>query len=1012
MSEESAERYWTSLEERGGSAAGDEFPKPFDVPVRQFDRRGFLKAAGFTAATAALSGCSRPPVEKAIPLLVQPEEAVAGRSYFYASTCGGCSAGCGALVKVRDGRPIKLEGNPEHPLSRGGLCAVGQAALLGLYDSQRLKGPMAEGREASWEETDRAILARLADIRARGGALRFLSGTIVSPTTQAVLRRFLEQFPNARHVVYDPLSCSAILDAHEQTHGVRVLPRFRFERAEVIAAFDADFLGTWISPVEFTAGYRAGRTLEGNNPQLSYHVQFESRMSLTGGKADRRIRIAPYELGAVMAQLAARVARKAGVAFPAGSSVPSPVPEAFLDELADRLWRARGRSLVLCGSQDVPTQVLANFINHVLGNYGATVDLENPSRQRQGNDRELETLVGEIQRGEVAALFVLGVNPVAEFALANELAAAMKRTPLVVSFAERMDETAEGAHFICPDHHFLESWSDAEAAPGVVSIFQPALHPLGKTRSVLESLAAWTGKPMAAYEILRERWRAGIFSRQKREVSFDAFWKHSVEAGYAQVEPQRVPVKPFRTEAVRAIKPQSRPPAGAFTLLLYPKVGMLEGRHAHNAWLHELPDPISKVTWDNYACLSPAGAARLGVAQDDVVRIEAKDGGGKVSTLELPVYIQPGQHDEVVAVALGYGRKGTERFARLGPRWIWARPGVGENGLVGTNAAPLLELADGSLRYARLDVRLAKMGRKHALACTQSHHSLNNPRNIPLVGGQRREIVRETTWPAFLETLEAEREEDQQGRELWPPDHPYAGHRWAMAIDLSACTGCSACVIACQAENNIPVVGKDEVLRRREMHWLRIDRYYSGADEVDVVHQPMLCQQCDYAPCETVCPVLATVHSEDGLNEQVYNRCVGTRYCANNCPYKTRRFNWFNYARDDRLQNLVLNPDVVVRSRGVMEKCTFCVERIQEARIEAKRQGRELADGAIQTACQQSCPAQAIVFGDLNDPKSRVAELARSPRGFRVLAEFNFRPAVNYLALVRNRPEGEEKKNG
>ena len=426
--------------------------------------------------------------------------------------------------------------------------------------------------------------------------------------------------------------------------------------------------------------------------------------------------------------------------------------------------------------------------------------------------------------------------------------------------------------------------------------------------------------------------------------------------------------------------PESQPqqPTG-FTLVLYPSIAMIEGRQAYNPWLHELPDPITKITWDNYASISPATATSLGVSDGDVVRVE---------NIELPVLVQPGQHDRVIAVALGYGRKASERFAALGPRWLDHRPTVNEKGRVGENASPLLAFHDGLLRYERADVKIARTGRRVDLALTQTHHTLS-------VDGVVRPIVQETTpgEPA---------EPPERREELWPEDHAYKGHRWGMAVDLNACTGCSACVVACQVENNTPVVGKDEVRRRREMHWIRIDRYYSGPpDNVEVAHQPMMCQQCDHAPCETVCPTLATVHSDEGLNQQVYNRCVGTRYCANNCPYKTRRFNWFNYPREDRLANLVLNPDVTVRTRGIMEKCTFCVQRIQEAKIEAKVLGAPVKDGDIRTACEQACPAGAIVFGDLNDPNSHVARLARDARQYRVLEDLNVGPAVHYLKIVR-----------
>ncbi len=1009
MGEDSPTRYWKSWEERTSAAtteAGhDEFPEPLGGIVGELSRRSFLKAAGFTAA-AALTSCTRTPVEKAIPYLLPPEEVVPGRSTWYASTCAGCAAGCGILVKWRDGRPIKLEGNPDHPVSHGGLCAVGQASLLELYDSSRLRGPLLDGKPASWDEVDRAIVARLEAIQQRRGAVRFLTGTLTSPTVQALLRRLLGRFRDARHVTFDALSSSAILDAHEKTHGVRALPHYRFQRAEVIVSLDADFLGTWISPVEFTEGYGAGRTPEAKPVRFSYHVQLESRLSLTGAKADRRVRVLPSEHGSILTHLAGRLAGKANLPFAPGPSEASPLPATLLDELADRLWEARGKSLIICGSQDVSAQVLVNLVNHLLGNYGATLDLAQPSFQRQGSDGDLEALLQEIHAGKVSALFLYGVNPLVELPGGSALASALKRIPLLVSLAPRLDETAGLAHAVCPDHHFLESWGDAEATSGIVSLSQPTLHPLGNTRSVLESLAAWGGRPAAAYDLLREHWERRIFPRQHREGSFQAFWDRAVQTGFAEVEPRRVQVKPFRTAAVRPIGRAERPPTGTFALLLYPKVGILDGRHANNPWLQELPDPISKVVWDNYACLSPAAAARLGLGEGEVVRLEVAAGDGKAVALELPVHLQPGQHDAVVAVALGYGRRGTERFAKIGPQWLLARPGVGADGLVGKDAAPLLHFQGGTLRYDRVGLRLTRTGATHPLACTQQHHRITTPKNLPLVGGEARPIVRETRLSLLLtDRAGGHTEGAQETEDLWPPDHPTPGHRWAMAIDLSACTGCSACVIACQAENNIPVVGKDEVLRQREMHWLRIDRYYAGEDEVDVIHQPMLCQQCDNAPCETVCPVLATVHSAEGLNQQIYNRCVGTRYCANNCPYKTRRFNWFAYAREDRLQNLVLNPDVTVRSRGVMEKCTFCIQRIQAAKIEARQRGVPLADGVIQVACQQSCPARAIAFGDLNDPKSQVAQWMQSPRRYRVLEEMNFRPAVGYLAVVRNRTE-------
>jgi MoCo/4Fe-4S cofactor protein with predicted Tat translocation signal len=1003
--------YWKALQEKEG---GPEFLRSAAEEMaqsgpRQFRRRDFLKAAGFTVGVAFATGCSRAPVQKAIPLLSQPEEIVPGRSLFYASTCTGCSAGCGLLAKVRDGRPIKLEGNPQHPVSRGGLCATGQASILGLYDSQRLQHPLKQGNRTNCDIADREILAQLAAIRSQRGAVRFLSGTITSPSLRIAMQEFLKSFPDARHVMYDPLSNSTLLDAHEQTHGTRILPRFHFEKAEVIVSFDADFLGTWISPVEYTAAYRAGRNLE--EKRVSYHVQFEPRMSVTGSKADQRFAVAPGDLGVLLTHLTKLVAKRAGVRVDWAEPDSPAVPISFLEQLADRLWRAPGRSLVVCGSQDIPQQVLANYLNHLLGSYGATIDLERPSLQAQGNDRDLEQLVGELESGKVGALFVYGVNPAFDLPGGNRLAGALVKLPLLVSFSQRMDETAELAGYVLPEPHSLESWADTEAVRGTIGVSQPTLHRVGETRSLLETLSAWNGKPKPGYELLRDFWRSQIFPRQKKESDFDAFWDSSVHDGYAEVEPFAIKATPFDTRAVHPIQ-RSSAGANSFALVLYPTVSMLDGRNAYNPWLHELPDPVSKVTWDNYASISPATAQRLEVGDGDIIRMTASEKDGR--SLELPVYLQPGQHDQVVAVALGFGSKLSARFAKVGPQWIDALLSVGDNGLVGQNAAPFVQLKEGTLSYAASTVSLRRNGKQRELACTQIHNTLTVPSKLAPPGSGPRPIIRETTLASFLKDPHSGVEDGEEKEDLWPTDHPYTGARWGMVVDLSACTGCSSCVIACQVENNIPVVGRDEVRRNREMHWLRIDRYYTEGDneQVEVAHQPLMCQQCDNAPCETVCPVLATVHSEDGLNQQVYNRCVGTRYCANNCPYKARRFNWFNYAHDDQLQNLVLNPDVAVRSRGVMEKCTFCVQRIQEGKIEAKRRGERIADRTIQTACQQSCPAQAIYFGDLNDPNSQVSKMMANPRRYRVLEELNVRPAVGYLTVVRNRtqPATEEDK--
>jgi molybdopterin-containing oxidoreductase family iron-sulfur binding subunit len=997
-------KFWKSLEEyKAGSAAAETLEAEFaGTPLPEASmpgRREFLIAAGFAFAGAALSGCSRAPIERAIPLLHQPEGITPGRPYYYTGVCAGCSAACGLLAKCLDGRPVKLEGNPDHPMSRGGFCAVGQASILGLYDSLRLQQPVARGKASSWQEVDSEITKILEHFRADGRAVRVLTQTITSPTLSAQIRGFLRNFADGRHVVCDVLSASPILDAHLHTHGVRVLPRYLFAEADVVASFDADFLGTWISPVEFTSAYREARAVEGQPARFAYHVQFESRMSLTGTKADNRVLFAPSEIAAALEYLAMNLARKAGspVLLAADASVPASAAKT-IDALAADLWAARGRSLVVCGLSDTRAQVLCNIVNHLLGNYGRTLDIAAPSYQKKGDDRALAAFMDELAAGKVAALFLCGINPVADLPGGENLPELLKRIPLVVSLAPRLDETSSLAHFICPDCDPLETWGDAEPVAGLAAISQPAINPLGKSRSALESFARWSGIGASAQELVRSFWRGSVYPRQERTETFEAFWKKSVETGFAPVRPQAVAMKPFDIQAVRQI--DASPYGGSeLAVVLYTKVQMPDGRHAYNPWLQELPDPVTKATWDNYACLAPVTAERMRLKDGDVVRLQTPG-----AAIEVPVLIQPGQHEKVVAVALGYGRAVSARFSNAGPQWIYRRPTLDPNGKVGVNASSLLRMDNGTIRYWSNDVKLLPTGKHQPVSVTQGHYSLTVPKRLDS-GGSPRPIVQETTLQEFRSgDARQGNAHPEQEIDLWPDDHPFTGHRWAMAVDLNACTGCSACMIACQVENNIPVTGKDEVMRNREMHWLRIDRYYSGLPgDVEVVHQPMMCQHCEHAPCETVCPVLATVHSGEGLSQQIYNRCVGTRYCANNCPYKVRRFNWFKYPREDRLANLTLNPNVTVRSRGVMEKCSFCVQRIQDAKAEAKRENRALRDGEIQTACQQTCPAKAIVFGDLNDAKSRVAQMLNSPRSYRVLEELNVRPSVRYLKVVRNK---------
>ncbi|MBI5473956.1 MAG: 4Fe-4S dicluster domain-containing protein [Ignavibacteriae bacterium] len=967
------------------------------------DRRSFLKLAGFSFAGIAIAGCNQAKVEKAIPFLIQPEEITPGLAYWYATTCSGCNAHCGMLVKSRDGRPIKVEGNPAHPLSQGGLCAIGQASLLGLYDSQRLKHPLINGKEASWDDVDAQMNERLARVKAAGGAVRFLTGTVASPTTRAMIARFLGGFKDAKHIEYDAISCSAILDAHEATHERRVLPRYRFERAEVVVSFDADFLGTWISPIEFTKGYRSRRTLEGAQPSFSHHTHIESRVSLTGSNADERIRVSHAEMHEMLRHLTTLIAAKAGKLLNTDAKLSQELATT-IDSLATRLWDARGKSLVVCGVNTVQCQILVNTLNALLGNYGQTVDVEQPSHQYAGNDAELIALLDEIKSGKVTALFIADANPVYDLPNGSSLRDALKKIPLVVSFADRVDETAESATFVCPQPHPFEAWRDFEPAAGVVSVAQPTIQPLMNTRHLIESLSVWSGTRQSALDLIRGEWEKSVFERQSGAADFSRFWTKTLEDGFAEVSAKNATSEFNFSSVVSSLSTAASKASGELTVTLVPSLTMFDGRHAHNAWLHELADPVTKTVWDNCAWLSRRTAETLGVGDGDVVQLKV-DG----ATVELPTHIQPGQHDSVVVVSLGYGRKGTDRFTSIGPEWIQKRKTVEEGELVGKNAAVLVRFTDGARSFAGNAVAITKTDSTRALAKTQEYDSLHEPNLLGDPNKERRPIIQETTFAAYATDHASGSFHKEQLDTMWSDDHKYTGHHWGMVIDLNACTGCSACVVSCQAENNIPVVGKDEVRRNREMAWLRIDRYYDEADgQFSVAHQPMMCQHCGNAPCETVCPVLATVHNDEGLNQQVYNRCVGTRYCANNCPYKVRRFNWFEYRHGDEMHKMVLNPDVTVRDRGVMEKCSFCVQRIQLAKIDAKKDGRKLKDGDAMPACAQSCPANAIVFGDMNDPESEIVRRMKDARTYRVLEELGVRPSVSYMTLIRNREEKKE----
>ncbi|MBI4473923.1 MAG: 4Fe-4S dicluster domain-containing protein [Acidobacteria bacterium] len=926
-----------------------------------YSRRGFFKTMGLSVSAAALASCKRIPVHQIIPFLVQPDDIRPGVAMWYASTCGACPAACGLLVKTRDGRPIKIEGNELHPVSKGGVCAIGQASVLTLYDAARSHEPLSKGSPVKWRDLDRTVRNGLRQLASTERAIRLVTPPYLGPTGEAAVAHFLAAYPTARRVSHDPLGSHAIARAHHATHGLAAIPAYNLKDARLIVSFASDFLGTWVQPVSFTKNYAAGRD-PARGERMLRHFQLEPNLTLTGSNADVRTTLRPSDVTPALTQLAKRL----GIDMP--SPRPTSVPPEVLDRLARELQEARGASLVLCGSDDVTAQCLTNAINEALGNYGTTIGVA--SGVKLAESQSVDQFLNELRSSEVGAVIVVGTNPVYSHPNGAELGERLTKVELTVATADRPDETAGLLQHLAPDHNYLESWGDSEPARGVLGLFQPTVAPLYDTRSAFESLLAWSGQTRPYYEFLRNRWETEIFPRAIDALpTFEAFWERSVHDGVARYTPNPLEAV-FQAESVSVLLEDftSAKADEGFELVLHPSLALRDGSLGNNAWLQELPDPVTKVTWGNAASISPGATATLGLRDGDLVNVGIGD-----RIVKLPVVVQPGMHDRVVAVGLGHGRT---HAGSVGD-------GIGENAFV---------LAKGSGRSSLWQTGAVVQPAVGAavLARSQTHESMEG-----------RELVREINLEELLrgENLEQFKEEAHPSR--WPrAEHPE--QRWAMAVDLSKCTGCSACVVACRAENNIAIVGPDEVQRKRDMDWMHIDRYYKNdGDDIRILRQPMLCQHCENAPCETVCPVLATVHSSDGLNQQVYNRCVGTRYCANNCPFKVRRFNWFDYPRDET-ERMVLNPDVVVRSRGVMEKCSFCVQRIREAKTKARIEGRTLRDGDVRTACEQSCPADAIVVGDLNDPKSRVSEWARSNRAYRLLTHLNIEPAVRYLARIRN----------
>ncbi|MBI4211235.1 MAG: TAT-variant-translocated molybdopterin oxidoreductase [Deltaproteobacteria bacterium] len=988
--------YWGSLEEleppEGHEPAHGEFlTPPLKEPLTSMERRDFLKLMGLGSFAAAMA-CSRRPVEKIIPYVNKPEELTPGIPLWYASTCGECPSACGTLVKTREGRPIKIEGNAEHPINRGGLCARGQASLLNLYDPDRIREPQTVSRSdgtltpTTWDKIDADLKAELAKIQANGGKVVMLTQSTTSPSTLALIKQLLSKFKTSQHVIHDVLVPDDVIKAGEASYGMPLIPRYRFEEAKFILSFGADFLGTWLSPVEFAKGFAAARSVD--DGRLAKLAVVESGLSLTGQNADHYLPVAAGDELFVALAIAyeiivtQKLSAYAENVLITASLLPYSVKNVsavtgieadVISKLAGDLWINRGKGLILGGSLNAKygakLQAVVNLLNSALENDGHTIDWKYASKQTTNTYTDLSKIIAEMGSGKIAAVFVGQGNPAFTLPPGLKFTKALAQVPLVVSFADRMNETTKLATHVLPGTHALESWGDAHPQEGLYNIIQPTIAPLYQNRSLQDSLLRLSGAAA-------ENWHAYLKDQWRKTIAPHTAWEDVLRHGFVDMASDRRKAKgriaetrTFREDALVSLPLLS--PKRELSLALTTSIAMADGRFINNPWLQELPDPISKITWDNALSVSPQAAKDLGVEQGDIVSI-------KSSSFEatLPVHVQPKLSRFTAMVAVGYGQKDAGK--------------IGHD--VGQNVYPFQRTTKDSVEWNGLPVKIQKTGERVKLAITQGHHSIEG-----------RNILFETTFKEFQKDPTSGLPHHAPLLSMWE-GHEYKKERWGMAIDLNACIGCSGCVVACQAENNIPTVGKEQVRKGREMHWIRIDRYYSGnAENPDVVSQPMLCQQCENAPCETVCPTLATFHSDDGLNMMTYNRCVGTRYCSNNCSYKVRRFNFLEFNKDkEEPQALVLNPDVTVRSRGVMEKCTFCVQRINAGRDQAKLDDKAIADGDIKTACQQSCPANAIVFGNLNDPESRVAKLAKNGRGFRVLDDLNTRPAVTYLTKVRN----------
>lgn len=991
-------QYWRSLEELGESdefieMLHREFPREASVLDDGVERRSFLKFMGASLALAGMTAaCSRQPDEHIIPFVQPPVELTPGTPLYFATAMPVYGHAVGILAENHMGRPTKVEGNKYHPASLGSTDAQVQASILSLYDPDRSAVALKTGAITTWENFT-AFLDTLLNgpkdglgakigpgLRDQGGAgLRILTGTVTSPTLGAQLIAFLNDLPGARWHQYEPVNRDNARGGARLAFGEPLNTVYQFQNADVVLSLDANFLSEGPGSIRYSRDFAAHRDPDGINGAMNRLYVVESTPTVTGAAADHAVHVRP----SAVETIARAIAR--GLGLDAPGPEPDEKHKKFVSALVADLLAHKGTSLVLAGDAQPPiVHALAHGMNAALGNAGATVYYTEPVESNAEDQLEsLRTLVRDMEDGKVDSLIVIDVNPVYDAPADLNFAAAMEKVNHRVHLGLYVDETAVYCHWHIPMAHFLESWGDCRAFDGTVSLIQPLIAPLYGGKTATELMAAMSGKGGLAYDILRAHWQ-----QVKGSAGFETFWRESLAKGL--IEGSAFAPKEVEARANVFSQPQQSSGPEQLEVAFRPDPTIGDGRWANNGWLQELPKPLTRITWDNAVIISFNLAQQRGLNNFDYVDVTIGD-----RSVRGQVWIQPGHPDGVITLHLGYGR---ERGGKVAS-------GAGFNAYA-VRTSNTLDYAVGA--------ELSRVGAGPELARTELHQMLHqHDRPLARVGT----LAEYREHPDFAQHVHGAHHNPEMDVLKQIKDHEYDGYKWGMVIDLNACTGCGACIVACQAENNIPVVGKDQVARGREMHWIRVDRYYKGDDpsaELEVVHQPVPCMQCENAPCEVVCPVGATLHSKEGLNDMVYNRCVGTRYCSNNCPYKVRRFNFFEYSDiTTPSKQMMYNPDVTVRRRGVMEKCTYCVQRINLARIEAKKEGRKVRDGEVVTACQSACPAAAIVFGDQSDPESRVSRQKKdNPRNYALLAELNTHPRTTYLAKLRNpNPELEATDN-